>query len=134
MKYANVDGKRREAQPGHSAKCPDCGAAMTAKCGRYRVWHWAHQGRRNCDPWSEPETEWHRFWKNQFPEHCQEVRHIAKDGEIHRADVKTEFDVVLEFQHSPLSEVERVSREQFYGNMIWVVNGQRRKRDRAHFF
>ena len=39
MKLAIVEGERREAQPGLSAECPACGAAMIAKCGPDRVWH-----------------------------------------------------------------------------------------------
>lgn len=42
--------------------------------------------------------------------------------------------VVLEFQHSPLSRVEREARESFYKKMAWVVDGTRRVRDRAQFF
>jgi class 3 adenylate cyclase len=51
MKFAVVEGERREAQPGLSGKCPVFGDAMIAKCGNYRVWHWAHRGTRTCDPW-----------------------------------------------------------------------------------
>jgi competence protein CoiA len=42
--------------------------------------------------------------------------------------------MVIEFQHSFLSRDERESREIFYQKMVWVVDGRRRKRDRAHFF
>jgi competence protein CoiA len=89
---------------------------------------------RNCDPWWEPETEWHRGWKNQFPAHCQEIIRKAEDGEKHIADVMTESGIVLEFQHSPLRREEREAREAFYQNMVWVVDGLRRIRDRPHFF
>jgi competence protein CoiA len=132
MKFAVVEGKRREAQPHLSGKCPRCGDAMTARCGDVRVWHWAHRGTRTCDPWWESETEWHRDWKNQFPEACQEFRY-SKDGEVHIADVKTESGVVLEFQHSHLHRNERESRENFYRRMVWVVDGLRRVRDKAKF-
>jgi competence CoiA-like predicted nuclease len=78
---------RREAQRGLLGGCPDCGAIVIAKCGHVRVPHWAHQGIRTCDPWWEPETEWHRTWKNCFPEDWQEISHTSITGEIHRADV-----------------------------------------------
>jgi competence protein CoiA len=107
---------------------------MIAKCGQHRVWHWAHRETRTCDTWSEPETEWHRDWKSHFPKHCQEVIHWSENGEKHIADVKTESGVVLEFHYSLLSREERQSREIFYGKMVWVDNGQRRKRDMAQFF
>lgn len=72
MKFAVVEGERQEAQPGLSGKCPFCGDAMIAKCGQVRDRHWSHRGTRKCDPWWEPETEWHRAWKNQFPRDWQE--------------------------------------------------------------
>jgi len=134
MKFAVVGGERREAPPGLSAECPVCGDAMTARCGRVRVWHWAHRGARNCDPWWEPETAWHRAWKNHFPKGWQEIIHPSESGEKHIADVKTESGVVLEFQHSFLREDEREAREKFYPKMVWVVNGRRRKLDKKQFF
>ena len=106
---------------------------MTAKCGEVRVWHWAHQGSRLCDAWWEGETLWHRSWKDQFPVEWQEIVHYPKDGERHIADVKTENDWVIEFQHSFLNQHERRSRDQFYQKLIWVVDGTRRKRDIEQF-
>jgi len=67
VKLADIEGNDREAQPGLTGKCRDCGHAMVAKCGQHRVWHWAHRKSKDCDPWWEQETEWHRSWKNQFP-------------------------------------------------------------------
>ena len=96
MQYADIEGNIREAQPGLTGKCRDCGHPMVAKCGQHRVWHWAHWKSKDCDPW-EPETEWHRSWKNQFPVAWREIGHIAQGGERHRADVKTERGLVLEF-------------------------------------
>ena len=104
---------------------------MIAKCGDQRVWHWAHRGVRVCDPWWEPETEWHRAWKNEFPADWQEAIHFAQTGEKHVADVKTQSGMVIEFQHSFLKTEERMSREAFYRKMVWVVDGRRRKRDAA---
>lgn len=129
MKFANVNGQRLEPQPGVAAACPSCGAPVIAKCGEQRVWHWAHKGVRVCDHWWESETEWHRNWKNEFPIAWQEIIHAAPNGEKHIADVKTDSGMVIEFQHSFLKAEERAAREQFYGKMVWVVDGRRRKRD-----
>ena len=107
---------------------------MVAKCGERRVWHWAHRSKRHCDPWWGPETEWHSAWKNQFPDDWQEVLHRAAGGEKHIADVKTDYGLVIEFQHSHLAAEERRAREAFYGQMVWVVDGQRLKRDKPRFF
>jgi hypothetical protein len=132
MKFALVEGERREAQPGLSAKCPVCGAAMIAKCGTHRVSHWAHRGIRDCDSWAEKETDWHRAWKNKFPAEWQEFV-LEQSGEKHIADVRTPHGLVIEFQHSHLDPKKRTARERFYGNMVWVVDGTRLQGDYPRF-
>ena len=134
MKFAIAGGERIEAKPGLSASCPCCQSPVIAKCGRLRVWHWSHKGKLSCDPWHEPETEWHRAWKNRFPVDWQEVVLTAQGGERHRADVRTAAGQVIEFQHSRLHPDARASREAFYGRLIWIVDGRARKRDVANFF
>lgn len=133
MKFALVNRQREEAQPDLSGECPVCGSPTVAKCGEVRVWHWAHKGALLCDPWWESETEWHRHWKGQFPVDWQEIVHTAPNGERHIADVKTDGGWVIEFQHSYLNPEERRSRDSFYPKLIWVVDGRRRKTDRAQF-
>ncbi|WP_223857945.1 competence protein CoiA family protein [Salinimonas profundi] len=54
---------------------------------------------------------------------CREVSHVAKDGEIHRADIKTPTGIVIEVQHSSMTDAERISREEFYKNLVWVIDG-----------
>jgi len=134
FQFADVDGERRKPERGLLGKCCFCGCAMIARCGEHNVWHWAHVGARICDHWWEPQTEWHLAWKNQFPENWQEKPHKSEDGERHIADVETENGVVIEFQHSNLPRDERESREKFYQNMVWVVDGLRRVQDRSSFF
>jgi competence protein CoiA len=123
LQYARVDNQRLEAFPAGKGNCPSCGAPMIAKCGPRIMHHWAHSNRRNCDPWWENETSWHRNWKNLFPEHCREICHTAPDGEVHRADIKTPTGIVIEVQHSSMTDAERLSRESFYGNLVWVIDG-----------
>ena len=96
---------------------------MLAKCGPKVIWHWAHAGRRHCDPWWENETAWHRQWKSYFPEAAREVVHFDSTGERHVADVKTSRGMVIEFQNSPMPLDELRSREAFYGKLMWIVNG-----------
>jgi competence protein CoiA len=124
LQYSLVDNQRREAFPGGRGNCPICGSATVAKCGARIIHHWAHARRKNCDPWWENETPWHREWKNLFPENCREISHTASDGEIHRADIKTPTGIVIEIQHSSITDDERLSRETFYGNLVWVVDGR----------
>lgn len=132
MKFATVNSERHEAQPGLSSHCAACGQTMIAKCGEHRVWHWAHLGKRICDNWWEPETPWHRAWKDRFPKEWQEAIRWSDSGEKHIADVLTDGALVLEFQHSHLRAEERVSREAFYKTMFWVVDGLRRVRDNSN--
>ncbi len=47
--------------------------------------------------------------------------------------MKTDQGFVLEFQHSHLVPQERVIREAFYQNMVWVVDGTRLKKDYPRF-
>ncbi|MGG1943664.1 CoiA-like domain protein [Trinickia sp. NRRL B-1857] len=134
MQFAIVEDQRREAFPGGHGSCPTCGAAAIAKCGPRVMHHWAHASRRDCDPWWENETPWHREWKKLFPADCREISHVAPDGEIHRADIKTPTGIVVEVQHSAITDAERVSREAFYGNLVWIIDGRgfRRNFDICH--
>ncbi len=133
MKFALVNGERQEATPGLSGICEVTGLPVIAKCGTVRSSHWALIGERERDSWWEPETPWHREWKNKFPKEWHEVIHPAKNGEEHRADVKTNQGFVIEFQHSHLDSQERLAREAFYQNMVWVVDGTRLKGDYPRF-
>lgn len=134
MRFANVNGEKKEPARGLVGVCFGCNQPTVSKCGQIKVHHWAHKSKLECDPWWENETEWHRSWKNQFPEAWQEVLHTAPDGEFHRADVKTAHNWVLEFQFSAINPDERSSRIAFYEKIVWVVNGLRRKKDPEQFF
>jgi len=130
MRFALINNQRAEAAPGLKGLCPGCNQPVTAKCGAHRMHHWAHLVDKKCDSWWETETEWHRAWKNNFPDDWQEV--ILPDevtGEKHIADVLTDYGYVIEFQHSHINPQERISRENFYKNMVWVVDGTRLKND-----
>ncbi len=87
--------------------------------------HWAHKTKQNCDPWWESETEWHRKWKDCFSEEFQEIiMYDNETGEKHVADVKTKTGFVIEFQHSAMKREEKASRENFYKNMVWVIDAK----------
>lgn len=134
MKYALVNNEKVEATKGTTGICQVCGSELIAKCGEIKIHHWSHKSNRNCDPWWENETEWHRAWKNRFPESWQEtVLKDAKTEEKHIADVRTKDGFVLEFQYSHINADEQKSRELFYKRMVWVVNGVRRKTDYKRF-
>lgn len=132
MQFANPLGStdntvRIEPTKGAHALCPVCRQEVIARCGTTRRWHWAHQKNCQCsDQWWENETEWHRRWKEEFPEDWREV--VLQDdstGEIHRADVKLQNSgLVLEFQHSAIDPQEFQSRVNFYRNMVWVADAR----------
>lgn len=134
MHFALINNNRVEAQPQLKGLCSCCSSPVIAKCGTKKMWHWAHQSKKECDNWWEPETEWHRTWKNNYSADWQEISLLDKrTGEKHIADVRTVHNLVIEFQHSHIDSQERTTREKFYKNMVWVVDGTRLKRDYPRF-
>lgn len=130
MKFAMVDKVKSEPRKGLCGVCLCCEKLVIAKCGQKKIHHWSHKGKLECDPWWENETEWHRNWKGHFPVDWQEVVHVDESsGERHIADVKTDQEWVIEFQHSFLKPEERKSRNEFYKKLVWVVDGKRLKRN-----
>lgn len=115
MMWGMTHDGRRLARPNTKANCPVCNGDLIPKCGELKSWHWAHK-TKDCDHWSEPESEWHRQWKNRFPAEWQEQR-IGN----HRADVLTPKGVI-EFQRSAIKPAEIRERESFYGKMVWVLD------------
>jgi competence CoiA-like predicted nuclease len=106
---------------GQKTKCPLCGGILIGKCGDIYTWHWQHTNNRECDPWKEHETQWHRNWKSRFPEEQREII-IINENEKHIADVRTSKGMVIEFQNSSISTDTIRIREQFYDNIIWIIN------------
>jgi competence protein CoiA len=130
MKFALVNGQKVEASKRENGNCIFCSSRVIAKCGEIKVHHWAHLGIRQCDSWLESETEWHRLWKNKFSIEWQEqILYDEITKEKHIADVCTDKGFVVEFQHSHMNPIERSKREEFYKNMVWVVDGTRLKKD-----
>lgn len=117
------NGNRIQAFKGGLGKCQICGNDVRAYCGEINIHHWRHIDLSKCDFWKENETEWHREWKEHFPVEWQEVV-INKYGQTHRADIRTNTGLVVEFQNSSISSGEIKQRERFYGNMIWLINAK----------
>lgn len=134
MRFALIDDVKTEAMPGLKGLCPGCLQPVIAKCGQQKINHWAHRTKRTCDNWWEPETEWHRSWKNNFPAEWQEIFLLDEvNREKHIADIKSPHGLIIEFQHSHIEPEERLSREKFYKTMIWVVDCTRLKNDSKRF-
>jgi len=108
---------------GQQARCQYCRAEMIGCCGEIYDVYWRHKNKNECDSWFEPETEWHRNWKNNFPKDFREIIIIDEvTKEKHIADIKTKSNLVIEFQNSSISTVTIKERERFYKNMVWVIN------------
>jgi hypothetical protein len=116
--YADTPAGRLEAAPGLVGTCPSCGHPCRPKCGKVVIWHWAHHARADCDPWSEPMTEWHLGWQLAVP---PERREVVMGS--HRADIVTASGGVVEIQHSPIPTGMITDREDFYGErMAWIFD------------
>lgn len=123
MIWALVENEKIEAEPGKKGICPICGELVFSKCGEINIWHWSHYNNENCDPWYEPESFWHKHWKMTFGKDNAEIG-IEKEGKGHIADIRTNENVVIELQNSPISKPIIRIREEFYGErMLWLING-----------
>ena len=136
-RYAIVNGVKTDIQDavrGVHGVCPLCGGELAPRKGEIRNWHLWHINGRLCDEWYEPKGEWHRAWQGCFEKDWQEVsiKKTIDGAEVrHIADVHTGTGWTIEFQYSHLNNESIRSREDFYGQMVWVVSGCRLDRDRA---
>ena len=71
-------------------------------------------------------TAWHYEWQKQFPLNSQE-KVFTIDGKTHRADVFIN-NIVIEFQHSPISRIEFNDRNTFYNHLgyhvVWIFDAR----------
>ncbi len=123
MLYALLKNEKIKPIPKAKAKCPLCEKDVFSKCGDVYAWHWAHENQKSCDNWFEPETQWHKDWKDQFGKELSEII-ITKDGKKHIADILTKDKIVIELQNSTILKPTIQKRELFYGEkMLWIING-----------
>jgi hypothetical protein len=131
MMYAiNAGGERIAPERQQDALCPGCRQPVIARCGDINVHHWAHVSGCECDPWHEPETQWHIKWKMQFEEQSREVVLPPHRADIcaTRVDTDRQARTVIELQHSPIEPAEIKERENFYfaacSDMRWVIDAR----------
>lgn len=116
------------ATPRARGTCPGCDQTLIAKCGQIVTWHWAHENA-DCDPWSEPESEWHRGWKQHFVGLGDAVEVVMPP---HRADIVTATGFTIELQSDYLPLEAIAARETFYGPRLrWLYRCH--WGDRLHF-
>lgn len=129
MRYAydEQNEKIEVSVSGERARCPDCGSVVIGKKGSFKIEHWSHKAKNECDSWYEPITEWHLKWQNFFPKQYREISIKKTNGKSHRADLRLNNNLVIEVQNSPINIAEIEERENFYGenNMIWILNGEK---------
>ncbi len=111
-------------------RCPICDNDLILRMGDVRVHHFAHaksadeRGSGCTDRWNYDKTPWHITWQKRFPEKCCE-KMISIGEKKHFADVCIN-DLIIEFQHSPISLEEFRERNTFYKNagyrVIWVFD------------
>jgi hypothetical protein len=113
-----LDAHGHFAAPHERSTCPSCAGELHAKCGRIVTWHWAHVVD-DCDPWSEPETEWHRRWKRYLRDTRGAQIEVVMPP--HRADVVLPDGRIVELQAHYLSAEQIEERERFYGPRLhWI--------------
>lgn len=119
----SIRGPTRSGEPG---RCPQCQQPVRGKHGQIVIAHWAHLAATDCDPWTEPESDWHRAWKRWFLERGDRIEvTLDHGGQRHRADVITTQGVIVELQHRylPIDQIDE--REQFYGEaMCWLYDAR----------
>lgn len=130
MLYANDINDNRvyiaDIQQGQSYYCPLCGQELIIKQGTKKIHHFAHKSLKDCDTWSEGMSDWHLEWQQRFTHKNKDLAEVvlAVNGEKHRADIMVN-SLVIEFQHSPISQDEFNKRNEFYGkdnNVVWVFD------------
>lgn len=102
------------------------GGELVAKRGEIKEHHYAHKNACNKDNWLDPVmTEWHKSYQSICDRKNVEYR-ISKNGKLHIADIYNN-GMVIELQHSPISNETIDERETFYMNMIWLFDNTERE-------
>lgn len=135
MYFANTgDGKRihiGDAKPHQQYYCPACGESMVQKRGNINAHHFAHKSKKCCDPWYTGKlSAWHEKMQSFFRANLRErVIWNIEHNEFHIADIALNSEngkIVIEFQHSEITQREFISRTRFYMccgyTVIWVFD------------
>ena len=139
MYWAIDENDRRiyidDAHKAEKYHCPHCGSPLIVKHGEIIAHHFAHKPKADCDDWynNHPgKSLWHRDMQNMFPEGTQEVKVVSDQNTSiwHIADVflhrPGRENVVIEFQHSPISYADFKERTRFYyNNGCNVIDGSK---------
>ena len=129
----NEKAERIRATKNAIAICPECKESLIPKCGDIKIWHWAHKHESNCWYSSHPMTLFHLAWQDLALKQGYDVEVNFKndDGKIiHRADILTKNNRIVEIQHSDISSKEMIKRSEFYKSkqllVDWIIDDNKR--------
>ena len=119
---SDKDGNRisiYDAVSGKDYFCPICNSKVIIKEGKINAKHFAHQAKQCEDNWIYDMSEWHCQMQELFPIENREIV-ISNGVNVHRADILIN-DIVIEFQHSPISAEEYKNRNDFFMSLGYRV-------------
>lgn len=136
--YVAFDGEGNRLYADDEARytkcfCPACGEPVTHRKGTIKRPHFAHKKNSDCFMGLNKDymSEWHIRMQSYFQKEEREVRFQDLDsGDVHIADVFIkDSNTVIEFQHSPISEEEYLSRTIFHlkngRRIVWIFDESR---------
>lgn len=97
------------------------GHEMVFADGKVRAKYFRHKSEQQ-DCRCSGKTDWHLLWQLMCKRTAIEIPYKADGRIVHVADIVNN-GMVIEIQHSNISEEDVAEREKFYGNMIWIVDG-----------
>ena len=125
-----------DAIRGSNYYCPHCHGTVVVREGEINAKHFAHQKGVCVDEWQYDMSQWHRDMQAYFPLSAREVI-VTANGKTHRADILV-GDVVIEFQHSPISAREYADRNCFFAaagyRLAWVFDVREQVEEERLFF
>lgn len=99
--------------------CPICHGSVILRKGEVKISHFAHRACACTDSWHYDMSEWHKRKQSFFDKQYQEIV-LTHNGKTHRADILKD-GVVIEFQHSPISNEEFNERNRFYTSLGYKI-------------
>jgi hypothetical protein len=93
-------------------RCPFCKTPVVLKSGSIKIHHFAHQTVLDCKNNDREMTEWHIDWQKSFGlENSEVIMSLGNHTRISDINIK---NIVVEFQHSPITYKEAKKRTVFY--------------------
>lgn len=104
------------------------GHELIAKKGTHKIHHFCHKNKNECGEIYNKMGEWHNSMQNRIMKKYIEIPIKKKDHnnklKLHIADVKTDENIIIEYQKSIISENIILERDYFYNKyfkkLIWV--------------